>query len=128
MVHVMSVAKPIMEYVKTIKTQAGLSRSVGAFKRLLRYHKPYVYFLIAITALSVLRAYLFTLEPLYTSQIIDQVIVGGNHDLLSGLVLNIVLAVVGFGIVNFVITYVHGYAAQLMIRDIIFLLLRFSSG
>jgi ABC-type multidrug transport system fused ATPase/permease subunit len=118
MVHVMSVAKPIMEYVKTIKTQAGLSRSVGAFKRLLKYHKPYIYFFITITALSVLRAYLFTLEPLYTSQIIDQVIVGGNYDPLYGLVLNIVLAVVGFGIVNFVITYVHGYVAQLMIRDI----------
>jgi ATP-binding cassette subfamily B protein len=118
MVQVMSVAKPIMEYVKTIKTQAGLSRSVGAFKRLLKYHKPYAYFLIAIAALSVLRAYLFTLEPLYTSQIIDGVIVGGKYDLLSGLVLNIVLAVVGFGIVNFVIAYVHGYVAQLMIRDI----------
>jgi ABC-type multidrug transport system fused ATPase/permease subunit len=114
----MSVAKPIMEYVKTIKTQAELSRSVGAFKRLLRYHKPYVYFFIFIGALSVLRAYLFILEPLYTAQIIDNVIVGGKYELLSGLILNIVLAVVGFGIVNFVITYVHGYTAQLMIRDI----------
>jgi len=114
----MSVAKPIMEYIKTIKTQAELSRSAGAFKRLLRYHKPYVYFFIFIGALSVLRAYLFTLEPLYTSQIIDSVIIGGKYELLSGLVLNIVLAVVGFGIVNFVIAYVHGYTAQLMIRDI----------
>jgi ATP-binding cassette subfamily B protein len=114
----MSVARPIMEYVKTIKTQAGLSRSVGAFKRLLRYHKPYAYFIFAIVALSVLRAYLFILEPLYTAQIIDNVIVGGKYELLSGLILNIVLAVVGFGIVNFVITYVHGYTAQFMIRDI----------
>jgi ABC-type multidrug transport system fused ATPase/permease subunit len=114
----MSVAKPIMDYVKTIKTQTGLSRSAGAFKRLLRYHKPYVIFFIAIAALSVLRAYFFTLEPLYTAQIIDKVIVGGNYDLLYGLVINIVLAVVGFGIVNFIIAYVHGYAAQLMIRDI----------
>jgi ATP-binding cassette subfamily B protein len=114
----MSVAKPIMEYVKTIRTQAELSRSVGAFKRLLRYHKPYAYFVSAIVALSVLRAYLFTLEPLYTAQIIDNVIVGGKYELLSGLILNIVLAVVSFGVVSFVITYVHGYAAQLMIRDI----------
>jgi ATP-binding cassette subfamily B protein len=114
----MSVARPIMEYVKTIKTQAGLSRSVGAFKRLLRYHKPHAYFIFAIVALSVLRAYLFILEPLYTAQIIDNVIVGGKYELLSGLILNIVLAVVGFGIVNFVITYVHGYTAQFMIRDI----------
>jgi ABC-type multidrug transport system fused ATPase/permease subunit len=114
----MSVAKPIIEYVKTIKTQAELSRSLGAFKRLLRYHKPYIYFLSAIVALSVLRAYLFTLEPLYTAQIIDNVIVGGKYELLYGLILNIVLAVVGFGVVSFVITYVHGYAAQFMIRDI----------
>jgi ABC-type multidrug transport system fused ATPase/permease subunit len=114
----MSVAKPTIEYVKTIKTQADLSRSVGAFKRLLRYHKPYIYFLSAIVALSVLRAYLFILEPLYTAQIIDNVIVDGKYELLSGLILNIVLAVVGFGVVSFVITYVHGYAAQLMIRDI----------
>jgi ABC-type multidrug transport system fused ATPase/permease subunit len=114
----MSVAKPIIEYVKTIKIQAGLSRSVGAFKRLLRYHKPYNYFIFTIVALSILRAYLFTLEPLYTAQIIDNVIVGGKYELLSGLILNISLAVVGFGIVSFVITYVHGYAAQFMIRDI----------
>lgn len=66
-----------MKYVKTVKTQAELSRSVGAFRRLLRYHKPYVYFFILIAALSVLRAYLFILEPLYTSQIIDKVIEGG---------------------------------------------------
>jgi ABC-type multidrug transport system fused ATPase/permease subunit len=114
----MSVAKPIIEYVKTIKTQAELSRSVGAFKRLLRYHKPYNYFIFTIVALSILRAYLFTLEPLYTAQIIDNVIVGGKYELLSGLILNISLAVVGFGIASFVITYVHGYAAQFMIRDI----------
>jgi ABC-type multidrug transport system fused ATPase/permease subunit len=114
----MSVAKPIIEYVKAIKTQAELSRSLGAFKRLLRYHKPYIYFLSAIVALSILRAYLFTLEPLYTAQIIDNVIAGGKYELLYGLILNIVLAVVGFGVVSFVITYVHGYAAQFMIRDI----------
>jgi len=114
----MSVAKPLLEYVKTIKTQAELSRSTGAFKRLLRYHKPYVHLFIFITALSVLRSFLFTLEPIYTSQIIDMVIVGGNYELLPKLVLNIVFAAVGYGIVNFAITYVHGYVAQLMIRDI----------
>jgi len=114
----MSVAKPILEYVKTIKTQADLSRSAGAFKRLLRYHRPYVYLFIFIAALSVLRSYLFILEPLYTSQIIDRVIVAGKYELLLGLVLNTVFAVVAFGIVNFAITYVHGYIAQLMVRDI----------
>jgi len=114
----MSAAKPTLEYVKTIKTQAGLSNSIGAFKRLLRYHKPYSYILALIVALSILRAYLFTLEPLYTSQIIDKVIVGGDYNLLSTLILNIIVAVLGFAIVNFAITYVHGYVAQLIVRDI----------
>jgi len=114
----MSVAKPILEYVKTIKTEAQLSRSTGAFKRMLRYHKPYAHVFIFIAALSVLRSYLFVLEPLHTSQIIDQVIIGGRYELLSQLVLNIVFAVVAFGIVNFAITYVHGYIAQFVIRDV----------
>jgi len=114
----MSVAKPILEYVKTIKTRAELSRSTGAFRRLLRYHKPYAHFFVFIGALSVLRSYLFTLEPLYTSQIIDSVILSGKYELLPSFLLNIVLAVVGFAMTNFVITYVHGHVAQLMIRDI----------
>jgi len=114
----MSVAKPILEYVKTIKTEAQLYRSTGAFKRLLRYHKPYAYIFICIAALSFLRSYLFVLEPLYTSQIIDNVIVGGRYELLPQLVLNIVFAVVAFGIVNFAITYVHGYTAQFVTRDV----------
>jgi len=114
----MSVAKPTLEYVKNIKTQADISRSTSAFKRLLQYHMPYVHLLILIGILSALRSYLFVLEPLYTSQIIDMVILGEKYELLFELVLKIVLAVVVFGIVIFIITYVQGYAAQLMIRDI----------
>jgi len=115
---VMSVAKPTLEYVKEIQIQTDIPRSMRAFKRLLKCHRPYLHFFILIVALSALRSYLFALEPLYTSQIIDQVIVQGGHDLLLGLVLNIVLSVVAFGIVNFVITYVNGYASQLIIRDV----------
>jgi len=114
----MSVARPVIEYVETIKTQTGISRSMRAFKILLRYHRPYIHLLILITVLSVFRSYLFTLEPVYTSQVIDNVIVGGKYELLSDLVLKIIVAVVLFGIVNFIVTYVHGYVAQLMTRDI----------
>jgi len=114
----MSVAKPILEYVKTIRIQADIPRSMGAFKRLLKYHKPYFYLFILITALAALRSYLFTLEPLYTSQIIDEVIVQQKQDMLSSLVLNIILSVVAFGITNFIVIYVNGYAAQLIIRDV----------
>lgn len=53
-----------------------------------------------MTALSLLRSYLFTLEPLYTSQIIDSVIIEGKHNLLLSLVLNIVLSAIAFGIAN----------------------------
>ncbi len=114
----MSTAKPILEYVRTIKTQAELSRSIGAFKRLLGYHKAYVYLIIPIVALSLLRSYLFTLEPIYTSQIIDIVIIGGRQELLADLILKIVLAQVCFGIINFILTYVHGYVAQMIVRDV----------
>jgi len=118
MVPVMSVAKPILEYVRAIKIQTDVPRSMKAFKRLLRYHRPYLYLFIFIIVLAALRSYLFTLEPLYTAQIIDKVIVEGNHDLLLSLVLNIVIATVAFGVTNFIITYVNGYAAQLVIRDV----------
>ena len=114
----MSVAKPVLEYTKTIKTQAELTRSVGAFKRLLRYHKPYVHIIIFITVLCVLRSYLFALEPLYTSAIIDQVITAGKQELLPDLVLKIVITVLGVGVLNFVVAYVHGYFAQMVTRDI----------
>ncbi|MCS7120673.1 MAG: ABC transporter ATP-binding protein [Nitrososphaerota archaeon] len=114
----MSVAKPVVEYVNAIKTEKSLSASLDTFKRLIKYQKPYTHFLILIAALSVLRSYLFTLEPLYTSQIIDLVVIGGNVGVLPVLILKILIAVVSFGIVNFLITYLHGYSAQLVIRDL----------
>jgi len=114
----MSVAKPILDYVKTIKTQAGLIGSAGTFRRILKYHRPYLLLFIGIFGLAVLAAYLFTLEPLFTAQIIDLVITQGKQDLLPGLVSNIVLAVVGFGIVNFVVSYGQGYLAQMVTRDL----------
>jgi len=114
----MSVAKPILEYVTSIRMQANIPGSARTFKRLIGYHRPYVHFFIGITVLAVLRSYVFTLEPLYTAQIIDQVIIQGNYDLLAGLVLKIVLVAGIFGILNYVITYTQGYTAQLIIRNI----------
>jgi ABC-type multidrug transport system fused ATPase/permease subunit len=114
----MSVAKPILEYAKTIRTQAGLLQSTGAFKRLLKYHKRYLHFIILVVGLAVLAAYLFTLEPLYTAQIIDLVMTQGKTEVLPGLVSIIIIAVVSFGIVNFVITYVQGYLAQMIVKDV----------
>jgi len=114
----MSVAKPILEYVRTIRTRADIPGSARMFKRLMKYHRSYIHFFVLIAALAILRAYVFTLEPLYTAQIIDQVIIGGNYDLLLGLVLAIVVAAGIFGILNYAITYTQGYTAQLIIRDV----------
>lgn len=114
----MSVAKPTIEYIKSLKIQASFRQSGKGFKTILRYHKRYVHIFIAVIVLAYVRSYLSVLEPLYTAQIIDKVIGGGQVELLFGLVLNIVLAVAGYAAVNFAVTFLNGYAAQLMIRDI----------
>ncbi len=114
----MSVAKPVLSYAKSIKTQAELSRSVEAFKRLLKYQKSYVHFIISIVILSIFRSYLFTLEPLYTSDIIDQVIIAGHEELLFDLVMKIMVTMIIFGILNLIIGYIHGYFAQMVTRDV----------
>jgi len=114
----MSVAKPTIEYIKSLKIQASFRQSGRGFKTILRYHKRYVHIFIAVIVLAYIRSYLSVLEPLYTAQIIDKVIGGGQVELLFGLVLNIVLAVAGYAVVNFAVTLLNGYAAQLMIRDI----------
>ena len=123
----MSVAKPILQYIRTIKTQAQVLRSTGMFRRLLTYHKRYLFLIILAMGLSGFASYLFTLEPLFTAQIIDIVdsVVKGetifSQDLVTnveGLITSIVLAVIGFGIVNFVITNVQGYFAQMVVRDL----------
>jgi len=114
----MSVAKPILEYIKTIKTQANVLRSTSMFKRLLTYHKRYLPLIILVVSLTILGSYLFTLEPLFTAQIIDQVIAQRKTELLQGLIINIVLAIVSFGILNFIIAYVQGYFAQMVVKDL----------
>jgi ATP-binding cassette subfamily B protein len=114
----MSVAKPILDYIKTIKTQAQVLGSTGTFRRLLRYHRRHLHFIVLTVGMAILASYLFALEPLYTAQIIDLVIDQGKSDLLLGLVTNIILAVTGFAILTLILTYVQGYLAQMVIRDL----------
>jgi len=114
----MSVAKPILDYVKTIKTESEIFRSTSAFKRIIKYHKHYLYLIVLILGLTVVASYLFTLEPIYTAQIIDLVITQGKTQYLQGLVLNIVLVVVAFGLVNFVSAYAQGYLSQMISKDL----------
>jgi len=114
----MSVAKPILDYVKTIKTESEIFRSTSAFKRIIKYHKRYLYLIALILGLTVVASYLFTLEPIYTAQIIDLVITQGKTQYLQGLVLNVVLAAVAFGLVNFVSAYAQGYLSQMISKDL----------
>ena len=116
----MSVAKPMLEYFNTIEeTPRDISRTMRAFQRILKYHKPYLHLLVFVTALSALRAFVFLLEPMYTSQIIDYVIgPPSNPALLPGLLLDILLAVLAFGILNFLVLYINGVVAEDVIGDI----------
>lgn len=114
----MSVAKPVVEYAKSIKIRTDLGSSVQAFKRLLQYSKPYLMYFIVIVVLTLTKSYLFTIEPLVTSKIIDDVILHGKQDLLLGYLTTILLSVFAYGALSWIALYINGYAAQKMIRDI----------
>jgi ATP-binding cassette subfamily B protein len=119
----MSVAKPLLEYAKSLKPQKGFAQSYSAFKRLLQYHRRYPWHIVTIVILAVIRSFLFSLEPLYTSLIIINVIgspptVPSNTSLLPGYLLVIILAGIGYAITNFILTYVHGVMSQYIVRDI----------
>jgi len=114
----MSVAQPLLDYVKALKPRRSFTESVSAMKRLLGYHRKYSLYIALTIVLSLARSYLFTLEPLYTSLIIDQVIVGGHSDLLLGYLEIILLSGVGVGLCAFAMTYVQGVMSQYIIRDI----------
>jgi ATP-binding cassette subfamily B protein len=58
------------------------------------------------------------LEPLYTAEIIDQVITQGNYSLLEPLILKIVLVVSLYALLNYVVTYSQAYTAQRIERNI----------
>jgi ATP-binding cassette subfamily B protein len=115
----MSIAKPLLDYVKSLKPQKGFAESYSSFKRLLQYHKRYPWFVTAIVVLALIRSILFSIEPLYTAYIIIYVIgPPTNTSLLLGYLLIIVLAGIGYAITNFILTYVHGVMSQYILRDI----------
>jgi len=115
----MSIAKPLLDYAKSLKPQKGFAQSISAFKRLMKYHRRYPGYLAAITILAVIRSILFSLEPLYTTFIIIYVIgPPTNTSLLPGYLLVIILAGIGYAISNFVLTFVHGAMSQYIVRDI----------
>jgi ABC-type multidrug transport system fused ATPase/permease subunit len=115
----MSIAKPLLDYAKSLKPQRGFRQSFSAFKRLLKYHRRYYWFVAAIVILAVIRSILFSIEPLYTTYIIINVIgPPPNTSLLLGYLLVILLAGIGYAISNFILIFVHGVMSQYIVRDI----------
>ncbi len=109
----MSVAQQMLEYFKTIEEKPkDFVLTLKAFKRILKFHKPYIPLMVLITVLAVLRSYFFLLEPMYTSQIIDNVITPRSIEPLFGLLRNILFSAVGWSLVNFIILYLNGVLAQ----------------
>ncbi len=114
----MSVSKPIIEYAQSLKPKKGFTQSFSAFKRLMHYHTRYYWFIVAIIVLSFIRSILFTIEPFYTTLIINNVIGAGNTGLLGEYLLVIVLAGIGYAVSNFLVIYVHGIMSQYIVRDL----------
>jgi ABC-type multidrug transport system fused ATPase/permease subunit len=114
----MSIAKPLVDYAKSLKPKKSFTQSFSAFKRLMKYHKRYYWFIVAIVILAVVRSILFSLEPLYTTLIIDKVLGENNTSLLWGYLLVIILAGIGYAISNFVLILVHGVMSQYIVRDV----------
>jgi ATP-binding cassette subfamily B protein len=115
----MSVAKALIEDINAIKVERGLLESINAFKRLIKYYKPYIHFLIIIVVFSILRSYLFhSRTPIHFTDNRCCYYIGGKIESLSNLIIKTIVAVILFGIVNFFIVYFHGYFAQIVIRDI----------
>jgi ABC-type multidrug transport system fused ATPase/permease subunit len=115
----MSIAKPLLDYAKSLRPQKGLTQSFSAFKRLMKYHRKYSSFVAVIIALAVLRSILFSIEPLYTTFIIINVIgPPSNTSLLGGYLLVIILAGIGFTITNFILLFTQGVMSQYIVRDI----------
>jgi ABC-type multidrug transport system fused ATPase/permease subunit len=114
----MSIAKPLVDYAKSLKPKKSFTQSFSAFKRLMKYHKRYYWFIVAIVILALVRSILFSLEPLYTTLIIDKVLGENNTSLLWGYLLVIILAGIGYAISNFVLILVHGVMSQYIVRDV----------
>jgi ABC-type multidrug transport system fused ATPase/permease subunit len=114
----MSIAKPLLDYAKSLKPQKGFTQSFSAFKRLMQYHRRYYWFIVAIVILALIRSILFAVEPLYTTLIINNVIGENKTNLLWSYLLVIILAGIGYAISNFILIFVHGVMSQYIVRDI----------
>jgi ATP-binding cassette subfamily B multidrug efflux pump len=81
-------------------------------RRILRYLQPYWLLMGLALVLIELAAYAGALEPLYTQQIIDAVIVYHQYDQLNALVLLLIATVVGISLFTLVQQYIQAYVGQ----------------
>src|SRR5512136_1573230 len=114
----MSVSKPTLDYAKSLRPKKGFAQSFSAFKRLMRYHRRYAWLVVLIVILALARSVLFTIEPLYTTLIINNVIGAGETSLIGEYLLVIVFAGVGYAVTNFLVISVHGVMSQYIVRDL----------
>lgn len=109
----MTVARPTLDYIDSIEEKPkDLRLTLRTFRRILTYHRHSLPLIALIVVLSIARSYLFMLEPVYTSDIIDRVVTPRDLAPLRGLLTKMLLAGSGWALVNFWLTYLNGVLAQ----------------
>jgi len=114
----MSVAKPVLDWIGSMKLRRDILSSGKEFRTFLKYNRRYLKYFILVVGFSVAKSTLFAWEPLFLSQIINKVIIGGQQALLSGLVMNTVLAVVGVGLITFCESFTNSVVGEFVVRDV----------
>lgn len=85
---------------------------LGNLTRMLRYIKPYWHLMAFSLIMAEVAAYLGALEPIFTQQIIDNVIEKQQYDQLISLLQILVVTVIGIGVSNFLDHYTQQYMTQ----------------
>ncbi|MDQ1280534.1 MAG: hypothetical protein QG670_1797 [Thermoproteota archaeon] len=107
----------ISYYNKTVKN------NLGTITRLFGYLKPYWYLVAACLIMAEVTAYLGALEPIYTQQVIDNVIEKQQYNQLTSLILSLIIIVVGSGFISYIDHYIQMYVTQRVMANIRRLLL-----
>lgn len=91
---------------------------MGTITRLFKYLKPYWYLMVFCLSMAEVVAYLGSLEPIYTQQIIDNVIEKQQYSQLTSLLLSLAMIVVGNGIISYLDHYAQMFVTQHVMANI----------
>jgi len=94
------------------------NKILGTIMRVFGYLKPYWYLVALSLGMAEVAAYLGTLEPIITGNVIDQVISKQQYDTLIPLLLTLAATVVGIGVFNYFDHYVQAYMAQNVMSNV----------